>query len=212
MRLARACGVVWREGWAVVWPTLRNVEHRYAPEEVSVTQQADSDEQETGVMKCKGVNGTGTFDGTWVTIDRKGLGARATVGKGEKKIALTQITSVRWKQPSRLIRGYIAFSLPGGVESKSGFGKQTVDATKDADAVVFRFTQADEFLALKEYIEDALAQHCAASPAPVPAAAPEADPAEQLKKLVDLHQSGLLTDEEFAAKRAALVDKLWADT
>ena len=35
-----------------------------------------------------------------------------------------------------------------------------------------------------------------------------ADPAEQLKKLADLHQSGLLTDEEFAAKRAAIVDKL----
>jgi hypothetical protein len=47
--------------------------------------------------------------------------------------------------------------------------------------------------------------------APLPTAAPaapEADPAEQLKKLGDLHDSGLLTDEEFAAKRAALVDKL----
>jgi hypothetical protein len=159
-------------------------------------------------MKCKGVNGTVTFDGTWVTFDREGLGARATVGKGEKKIALDQITSVRWKQPSRLIRGYIAFSLPGRVERKSGFGKQTVDAAKDPDAVVFGFTQADAFLALKEKIEDALAQHHAPSPAPVPAAAPEADPAEQLKKLADLHESGLLTDEEFAAKRAALVDQL----
>jgi hypothetical protein len=42
--------------------------------------------------------------------------------------------------------------------------------------------------------------------APAPAA--EADPAEQLKKLADLHQSGLITDEEFAAKRAVIVDKL----
>jgi len=29
-----------------------------------------------------------------------------------------------------------------------------------------------------------------------------------LKKLADLHASGLLTDEEFASKRATLVDKL----
>jgi hypothetical protein len=29
-----------------------------------------------------------------------------------------------------------------------------------------------------------------------------------LKKLADLHQSGLLTDEEFAAKRATIVDQL----
>ena len=38
--------------------------------------------------------------------------------------------------------------------------------------------------------------------------APEANPAERLKKLGELHQSGLLTDEEFAAKRAAIVEKL----
>jgi len=59
-----------------------------------------------GVMKCKGVNGTIIFDGTWVTIDRtRGILARGTVGKGEKKIALTQITSVRWKAPSAMMRG-----------------------------------------------------------------------------------------------------------
>jgi hypothetical protein len=37
---------------------------------------------------------------------------------------------------------------------------------------------------------------------------PEVDPAEQLRKLADLHRDGLLTDEEFAAKRAAIIDKL----
>ena len=41
---------------------------------------------------------------------------------------------------------------------------------------------------------------------PIQTASP--DPAERLRKLADLHQSGLLTDEEFAAKRAAIVDKL----
>ena len=55
--------------------------------------------------------------------------------------------------------------------------------------------------------DEALAQHHAPPPAPTPAAA-EADPAERLKKLADLHQSGLLTDEEWAAKRAAIVDQL----
>lgn len=47
----------------------------------------------------------------------------------------------------------------------------------------------------------------APSPATAPAAT-ELDPAEQLKKLADLHESGQLTDEEFATKRAALIDKL----
>ena len=60
-------------------------------------------------------------------------------------------------------------------------------------------------LILGEQTEDAPAR---TTPTAVPEQAAASDPAEQLKKLADLHQSGLLTDEEFAAKRAALVDKL----
>jgi Short C-terminal domain len=45
------------------------------------------------------------------------------------------------------------------------------------------------------------------SPPPT-AEAKQTDVADQLRTLGELHQSGLLTDEEFAAKRAALVEKL----
>jgi hypothetical protein len=38
-----------------------------------------------------------------------------------------------------------------------------------------------------------------------PAAAPAADPVEQLRELGELHQSGVLTDEEFAAQKAKLL-------
>jgi len=45
-------------------------------------RQADEEDLPPGVMKCKGINGTIRFDGTWVTIDRsKGILARSTVGK-----------------------------------------------------------------------------------------------------------------------------------
>ena len=37
------------------------------------------------------------------------------------------------------------------------------------------------------------------------AAAPAADPIEQLKELGQLHDSGVLTDEEFAAQKAKLL-------
>jgi hypothetical protein len=43
-------------------------------------------------------------------------------------------------------------------------------------------------------------------PAPAPQqAAPEPDPIEQLKQLGELHQQGVLTDEEFAAQKAKLL-------
>ena len=43
----------------------------------------------------------------------------------------------------------------------------------------------------------------AAAPAPAPSAAP--DPIEQLKELGELHASGVLTDEEFAAQKAKIL-------
>jgi hypothetical protein len=47
-------------------------------------------------------------------------------------------------------------------------------------------------------------QGAAQAPAPAPAAA-AADPIEQLKELGQLHESGVLTDEEFAAQKAKLL-------
>ncbi len=162
-----------------------------------VAKNSDEKVQPLEVTRCKGFNGTVIFDGTWVTIHRtKGLQARMA-GKGEKKIALSQMTSVRWKR-RKMMRGFISFTVPGN------------EARSTQDVVLVTPSQTEEFLALKAKIEDALAQHHA--PSPPSAVAATDDPAEQLKKLADLHQSGLLTDEDFAAKRAALVDKLWADT
>jgi hypothetical protein len=49
-----------------------------------------------------------------------------------------------------------------------------------------------------------------AAPAPAaelpPAPAPAADPYEELKKLGDLHAQGILTDEEFAAQKAKILN------
>jgi hypothetical protein len=44
-------------------------------------------------------------------------------------------------------------------------------------------------------------------PAPAPAAAaPAADPVAQLKELAELKQQGILTDEEFAAQKAKILN------
>lgn len=53
-------------------------------------------------------------------------------------------------------------------------------------------------------------QMAAAPPAPAPVAAalapaPEGDPIEKLKELGQLHESGVLTDQEFAAAKAKIL-------
>ena len=156
---------------------------------------------EPGVIRCKGVNGTVIFDGTWVSIDRgKGMlgGVIAPYGTGEKRLALAQIASVNWKKPSAFASGFISFTLSGGS------GRRSLFDTVDENKVTVAKSRENEFLALKAAVEEALAQHHA----PMTAAASAVDLAEQLKKLADLHQSDLLTDEEFAAKRAVIVDQL----
>jgi hypothetical protein len=56
--------------------------------------------------------------------------------------------------------------------------------------------------------QDAEQQAAAAPPQAVPqqAAPPAADPIEQLKELGELHQSGVLTDEEFAVQKAKILN------
>lgn len=158
----------------------------------------------------KGVNGTVVFDGHFVAITRKGFMARATVGKGEKRIPLASITAVQWKPPGALVNGFIQFSLSGGSERRSQFGKQTSDAVQDENSVVIRAGQMEaDFLALREAIEQAIVQRHtpAASSAPQTASQPSVQlgVADELAKLAALRDAGVLTDAEFAAQKSGLL-------
>jgi hypothetical protein len=108
-------------------------------------------------ITARGHNGTVTFDGRFVTIERTGLLARTSVGKGEKRIPLKSIQAVQWKAPGALVNGYLAFTIPGGNEQKSRAGNVTVDAAKDENAVIVTKKQAAAFLALREAVEAAIA-------------------------------------------------------
>lgn len=58
----------------------------------------------------------------------------------------------------------------------------------------------------QEKDQQAQQQQAQQQPAAAPAAAPsETDTIEQLKQLGELHQQGVLTDEEFAAQKAKLL-------
>jgi len=65
-----------------------------------------------------------------------------------------------------------------------------------------RWAQQDE-----QAYEAQAYQEQAAAPAPAPvAAAPAVDPIQQLKELGQLHEQGVLTDEEFAVQKAKLLN------
>ena len=108
-------------------------------------------------MEAKGVNGRVSFDGKIVTIHREGLGGRATFGRGDKRIPISAISAIQWKPPSRLIRGFVTFTIPGGNEGTATKGGRTRQAAGDENSVLVGYRRADDFVALIAAVETAMA-------------------------------------------------------
>ncbi|MFD5117148.1 DUF4429 domain-containing protein [Streptomyces sp. NPDC058391] len=154
------------------------------------------------MSEALGVGGHVAFDGQYVTITRKGFLARATVGKGEKRLHVSQIGAIQWKPAGPIMNGFIQFTLPGGNERLSHFGSQTSSAGKDENSVVFDKKRQPEFEALRSDVEAAIVQHHAPKPSGAPAAESLAD---ELTKLAALRDRGVLSPQEFEQQKARLL-------
>jgi hypothetical protein len=98
-----------------------------------------------------------------------------------------------------MVNGFIQFSLGGGNEARSRFGRQTVDAVNDENSVIFTRKQQGAFTALRDMIDAAVAAGNSSAPAAT------IDPMDQLRKLADLRDSGVVTEAEFQAKKRQLL-------
>lgn len=145
-------------------------------------------------IKAKGVNGQIELYDNKVCIRRKGVLGFLTQGlKGDKSIMISTITSVQFKQAGMLTNGYIQFAFMGGQEAKSGLFK----GTQDENTVMFNVKQQPLFEKIRDAVEDLIQ----AGAAPV-AAVSDADELEKLAGLVD---KGILTAEEFQAKKERIL-------
>ncbi|MBE7953621.1 MULTISPECIES: DUF4429 domain-containing protein [Microbacterium] len=110
------------------------------------------------VIAAQGRNGHVSFDGKTVTITREGFAARISHGRGEKSIPLRQIAAVQMKPVSLMTTGFIQFTVPGEISSKTQKGGRGLDAAADENAVLFLKKQEPEFIALGAAIKSALAE------------------------------------------------------
>lgn len=145
-------------------------------------------------LYAKGRNGQITVSADWLTIERKGLG-RMGHSKGDRRIPLASITAVQMRPAGPFANGFLKFTIPGSPELRGGLQA----ATTDENAVVFTRSQQKAFDAVRARVEDYIARRNAP-------AAP--DVADQLRKLGELRDAGVLSAEEFEAKKAELIDKL----
>ena len=142
-------------------------------------------------LYAKGTNGVVAIDGDWLTIDRKGV--------GDRRIPLASITAVEVQQARMFTNGFIRFTVPGSPEFRGG----VQSAMRDENAVTFRWGQAKGFNMIRAAVEQSISAHAGA-----PSGAGEPDIPEQIKKLDELRDQKLITDEEFEAKKAELLDRL----
>ncbi|MFE2228634.1 DUF4429 domain-containing protein [Streptomyces kronopolitis] len=156
------------------------------------------------MIEAKGHGGQVQFDGQYLTITRKGFLARATVGKGEKRLHISQITAVQWKPAGAFVNGFIQFTVPGGNERRSAFGSQTSSAAHDENSIVFTKQQQSEFEKLRQALDQSISVQHAPRMAVAPGAASVAD---ELTKLAALRDQGVLSPAEFEQQKARLLGR-----
>jgi len=137
-----------------------------------------------------------------LVIRRKGAASFLTQGlKGEKRIPYSSITSVQFKEAG-LTTGYIQFGVAGGIESRGGVW----NATTDENTVLFTKEAVQDFRRLRDIIEERAAA-ARNGPAVPPQAAAPSNVSEELGRLADLKDRGVLTESEFAEQKARLLQK-----
>ena len=190
-------------------------------------------------MEAMGTTGKVNVDDVFVTISHEGstglnkLTNRLSQGyKGEKKIAIAQISAVQFKSVggvgkglSSMINktpglgalnklsgntagatGYIEFVVIGSSESKGRALLGGLNAMgSNENAVMFGPEQEEAFSQIREYIENKIRERYTTQPTQVAAAVAAPDVATQINSLKQLLDSGVLTDDEFQKAKAKIL-------
>ena len=149
------------------------------------------------LMSVKGTNGEIDLLEDSIKLRRKGALSFITHGmQGEKEILLSQISSIQFKKASLVANGYIQFAFMGGTESKGGI----IAGAQDENTVMFkRGKQQQEFEALHQQIRERQ-QALNSSSAGVSSSM------DELTKLADLKERGMVTEQEFEQKKRELLN------
>ncbi|MBP5123383.1 SHOCT domain-containing protein [Pseudomonas protegens] len=157
---------------------------------------------------AKGSTGEITFTGSEVLIRRTGvLGALSQFsgrGRGNKDIPLSAVTGIRLEPGSLMNKPFIQIIHSGSLETQGGASA----AAQDDNSVFFSKGVTGDFERLKSLILEAIRMAKVQPQASQPAAPAAEDLTETLKKLSGLKDAGVISEEEFAAKKAEILARL----
>ncbi|QEU94598.1 DUF4429 domain-containing protein [Streptomyces kanamyceticus] len=166
-------------------------------------------------LQFKAYDGKASFDGKLVSFRWFWTGASSAKWKaGDQSFPITDLCGIEWRSPE-VFEGHLRLLHRDAGVARPG------QADQDPAAVVFGLGYGPVHESLP-FAASVLAAVRASGPAlltpeggvaPSAAAAPAvrrdpADIAERIRHLGELHQAGLITDEEFTAKKAELLAEL----
>ncbi|MER7833382.1 DUF4429 domain-containing protein [Streptomyces sp. NPDC095602] len=158
-------------------------------------------------VQFKAYDGKASFDGRNVSFRWFWTGASSAKWKaGDQSFAVSDLSGVEWRSPD-VLDGYLRLVRRGAGDAVP------VQPDQDPAAVVFGlgYGPVHESLPFAAAVLQAVRDADRAVPVPVPVGAGRRDPADiadRIRHLGDLHQAGLVTDEEFTAKKAELLAEL----
>lgn len=154
-------------------------------------------------LQFKAYDGKASFDGRTVHFRWFWTGASSAKWKaGDQSFPVSELSGVEWRSPE-VLEGHLRL-----LRAEQG----PAQADQDPAAVVFGlgYGPVHESLPFAAAVLAAVRQRGPAAAVPA-ASVPRRDPAdiaERIRHLGELHQAGLVTDEEFSVKKAELLAEL----
>lgn len=151
-------------------------------------------------FSAKGVNGQVHIMGDKVVLTRTGLLAKLSFGSSTKEILIRNITAIQMKDAG-FTNGYIQFVYSGSIEHKG----RAFSAGGDENSVIFNTWQKKDFYKVKKLIDDKMQelehmkyQNNSQQPQ-------QFHSASDLEKFAELRDKGVISNEEFEAKKKQIL-------
>ncbi|MCX5047881.1 MULTISPECIES: DUF4429 domain-containing protein [unclassified Streptomyces] len=197
--------------YRLVLPAERETLAEYYADELRTQLKDDGEAAERYLVSApeaprqfKAYDAKASFDGKTVHFRWFWTGASSAKWKaGDQSFPVGELSGVEWRSPE-VFEGHLRLTLRDGAAAPA-------QPDQDPAAVVFGLGYGPVHESLPFAAAVLAAVRHRGPVAAVPAGAPRRDPAdiaERIRHLGELHQAGLVTDEEFSVKKAELLAEL----
>ena len=196
--------------YRLVLPAERETLAEYYADELRAELKADGEPAERYLVAApeaprqfKAYDAKASFDGKTVNFRWFWTGASSAKWKaGDQSFPVAELSGVEWRSPE-VFEGHLRLVRRDGATAPA-------QADQDPAAVVFGlgYGPVHESLPFAAAVLAAVRDCGPAAVASGPVRRDPADIAERIRHLGELHQAGLVTDEEFSVKKAELLAEL----